>query len=259
MSLISYLSPFRIYREFFFKPVQSFAYDQYKGYKKKTGAGINSVKELVYRAGIVAVFLSAILWISIFMYVIFYYTYMPNVTHVRPVHLQFKSCEEHMGICSFPSAHVQLTRRSHMLMASQPYRNLPVTDAYVELQSRFAQVYACELHIQAHFTGLRYVMFHWPNISALIDAYVELQSRFAQVYACELHIQAHFTGLRYVMFHWPNISALIDAYVELQSQVYACELHIQAHFTGLRYVMFHWPNISALIGKRSHMAQGAII
>ncbi|KAI5633452.1 putative adipose-regulatory protein (Seipin) domain-containing protein [Phthorimaea operculella] len=47
---------------------------------------------------------------------------MPNVTHVRPVHLQFKSCEENMGICSFPSAHVQLTKRSHMLMAAQPYR-----------------------------------------------------------------------------------------------------------------------------------------
>ncbi|KAJ2943149.1 hypothetical protein O0L34_g18858 [Tuta absoluta] len=56
------------------------------------------------------------------MYVVFYYTYMPNVTHVRPVHLQFKSCEENMGICSFPSAHVQLTKRSHMLMAAQPYR-----------------------------------------------------------------------------------------------------------------------------------------
>lgn len=27
-----------------------------------------------------------------------------------------------MGICSFPSAHVQLTRRSNMLMPSQPYR-----------------------------------------------------------------------------------------------------------------------------------------
>ncbi|KAI5633453.1 putative adipose-regulatory protein (Seipin) domain-containing protein [Phthorimaea operculella] len=48
------------------------------------------------------------------------------------------------------------------------FRNIPVTDAYVELQSRWAQVYACELHIEAHFQGLRYVMFHWPKISAAI-------------------------------------------------------------------------------------------
>ncbi|KAJ2943148.1 hypothetical protein O0L34_g18857 [Tuta absoluta] len=47
-------------------------------------------------------------------------------------------------------------------------QNIPVTDAYVELQSRWAQVYACELHIEAHFQGLRYVMFHWPKISAAI-------------------------------------------------------------------------------------------
>lgn len=90
MSLLGYVNPFRIYREFFLRPAQSFAYNQYKDYKKKTDAGISSVKELVYRAGVITVFLSAILWISIFMYVIFHYTYMPNVTHVRPVHLQFK-------------------------------------------------------------------------------------------------------------------------------------------------------------------------
>ncbi|GBP26294.1 Seipin [Eumeta japonica] len=47
-------------------------------------------------------------------------------------------------------------------------QNLPVTDAYVELQSRFAQVYKCELHIDAHFTGLRYFMFNWPKFSALV-------------------------------------------------------------------------------------------
>lgn len=72
------------------KPVQAFLFKQYSGYKEKTDKGLSSARELLYRAGIVTVFLTAILWISIFMYVIFYYTYMPNVTHVRPVHLQFK-------------------------------------------------------------------------------------------------------------------------------------------------------------------------
>lgn len=90
MSVLNYVSPFRIYKEYVIKPIQVFILRQYSGYKKKTDAGLSSAKELLYRAGIVTVFLTAILWISIFMYVIFYYTYMPNVTHVRPVHLQFK-------------------------------------------------------------------------------------------------------------------------------------------------------------------------
>ena len=90
MAVIAYLNPFKVFRDFIRQPIESFVNDQYTGYKKKTNESITSVKELLYRAGVVAVLLSAILWISIFFYVIFYYTYMPNVTHVRPVHLQFK-------------------------------------------------------------------------------------------------------------------------------------------------------------------------
>lgn len=33
-----------------------------------------------------------------------------------------------MGVCSFPSAHVQLTKRTHMLMPAQPYRVRLVLD-----------------------------------------------------------------------------------------------------------------------------------
>lgn len=79
-----------MFREFVRRPVEAFIQQQYLGYKKRTEKGINSIKEILFRAGIITVFVSAILWLSIFMYVVFYYTYMPNVTHMRPVHLQFK-------------------------------------------------------------------------------------------------------------------------------------------------------------------------
>lgn len=42
----------------------------------------------------------------------------------------------------------------------------PVTDVYVEIQSKQIQFYSVSLHITAHFTGLRYIMFHWPILSA---------------------------------------------------------------------------------------------
>lgn len=42
------------------------------------------------------------------------------------VYLQFvcvyRSCEEQLGACSFPSAHVQLTKRNQILMSAQPYK-----------------------------------------------------------------------------------------------------------------------------------------
>ncbi|KAL4706119.1 hypothetical protein ACJJTC_012918 [Scirpophaga incertulas] len=47
-------------------------------------------------------------------------------------------------------------------------QRLPVTDAYVELQSRHVQVYASELQVQAHFGGLRHFMYNWPKLAAIL-------------------------------------------------------------------------------------------
>lgn len=44
----------------------------------------------------------------------------------------------------------------------------PVTDVYVEIQSKVIEFYSVTLHITAHFTGLRYIMFHFPVLSALV-------------------------------------------------------------------------------------------
>lgn len=48
------------------------------------------------------------------------------------------------------------------------FQNHPVTDIYVEIQSRHIELYSAVLHIHAHFTGLRYLMFHWPVLSAIV-------------------------------------------------------------------------------------------
>jgi seipin len=44
----------------------------------------------------------------------------------------------------------------------------PVTEVYVEIQSRNIEFYSVQLHVTAHFTGLRYIMFHWPILSACV-------------------------------------------------------------------------------------------
>lgn len=44
----------------------------------------------------------------------------------------------------------------------------PVTDVFVEIQSKEIQFYSVTLHITAHLTGLRYIMFHWPMLSGSI-------------------------------------------------------------------------------------------
>lgn len=47
----------------------------------------------------------------------------------------------------------------------------PVTDVFVEIQSKQIQFYSVTLHITAHFTGLRYIMFHWPIMSACLGEF----------------------------------------------------------------------------------------
>lgn len=50
----------------------------------------------------------------------------------------------------------------------------PVTDVFVEIQSQNIQFYSVTLHITAHFSGLRYIMFHWPILSATIGNKTQL-------------------------------------------------------------------------------------
>lgn len=47
-------------------------------------------------------------------------------------------------------------------------QNHPVTDVLVVIQSRHIEFYSARIMITAHLSGLRYLMFHWPILSALI-------------------------------------------------------------------------------------------
>ncbi|XP_060519598.1 seipin isoform X2 [Cylas formicarius] len=44
----------------------------------------------------------------------------------------------------------------------------PVTDLYVEVQSKHIEIYSAKFSINAEFSGLRYVMFNWPIFSATL-------------------------------------------------------------------------------------------
>lgn len=43
-----------------------------------------------------------------------------------------------------------------------------VTDVHIEIQSRQIEVYSANFLIAAEFSGLRYFMFNWPVVSAVL-------------------------------------------------------------------------------------------
>ena len=157
-----------------------------------------------------------------------------------------------IGPCSFPQAHVLLTRKQQLLMVGQPYRisvNIDMPES--EQNLRLGMFMVCaemrdqRTHLRNH--ACRTAMLHYRSnlartISTLVmsplivlglkeetqqipievfssyeddqenpvtDVFVEIQSRQIQFYSVTLHITAHFSGLRYIMFHWPILSASI--------------------------------------------------
>ena len=78
----------------------------------------------------------------------------------------------------------------------------PVTDVYVEIQSKVLEFYAVTLHITAHFTGLRYIMFNYPVLSATIGVGTNLM---LILLICVM-----------IWYHWNDTEWVEDAQGKLQ-------------------------------------------
>ena len=221
----------------------------------------------IHSATFASVFVILLIWASIFMYITFYFLYIPSLDLSRAIHLQFDSdCDQaHLQRsasshnphkCSLPHAVVPLSQyRSPTLFAKgQQYRirvdmvipdspvnrdqgmfmvRLTLTDAQerkIITSSRPSMLTYRSLPVKlihtffswpAYLTGLKresedmqvplieeYVDGTRPNHGPAATARVELVARDLQVYSSSLIIQAHLTGLRYYMVHWPILTAL---------------------------------------------------
>lgn len=98
-------------------------------------------------------------------------------------------------------------------------RNHPVTDVYIEIQSHKIQFYSVTLQITADFTGLRYIMFNYPWMSAAVGGF-----QFYLLYFIENMIKKSsiFTGvstnLVFILiililswYHWSDTAWIKDA------------------------------------------------
>jgi seipin len=58
--------------------------------QKTVDSTVDNLRDVFLRGGALVLLGTVVLWISVFIYVAFYYAYMPAVSHARPVHLQFQ-------------------------------------------------------------------------------------------------------------------------------------------------------------------------
>lgn len=243
----------------------------FNNYRQRTANNVQEIRELFVKGGVVALVAAFILWIAIFLYVAFYYAYMPSISHVRPVHLQFKSCEANKGICSsstthipntgicsFPTAHVQLTKRQQLLMIGQQYKiylnlEMPESPANQNLGMFMVCVQLHDKENQLVNNACRSTMLHYR--SYLLHTLTTLVFSPMMVFGHKEEKQNIVLEL-FADFEEDQNHPVTDIYVEIQSrhvELYSATLHICAHFTGIRYFMFHWPVLAAAVGITSNL------
>ncbi|XP_049784629.1 seipin isoform X1 [Schistocerca serialis cubense] len=245
------LAPFRWYRRNVVDKILEAIYSRLRN-------KIDNTSEVVLKAGVGAAVLSVIIWTSVFLYVAFYYTYMPSISHTRPVHFQFDSCVEKRGICSYPSAKVQLTRKQSLLMVGQQYKmSLNIEMPESPVNKRLGMFMAC---VHLYDRGAEFIskscksgMLHYrsPLLQTLSTVVLSPLLIFGSKEEKQIITLEMFSDLEDDQVH-----PVTDIFVELQTrhiELYSATLNINARFTGLRYLMYNWPVLSAIIGISSNM------
>ncbi|KAJ1521444.1 hypothetical protein ONE63_003113 [Megalurothrips usitatus] len=228
--------------------------------KAETGVqqGVENVRLLSFRGGLVGLLTALVVWVSIFLYIAFYYAYMPSIAHVRPIHVEFEACRDGKGLCSFPTAHIQLTKRHQLLMAGQPYKifvQLEMPESPVNKKLGMFMVCA-SLQVRSGnevSKACRSAMLHYR--SPLLETLTTLTMSPLLVLGQTEEKQSVTVEL-FSDFEEDENQPITDVRVEVQTrfvELYSATMLIHAHLTGLRYLMFHWPILSAAVGISSNL------
>lgn len=218
-------------------------------------------RRTLLRAAILFCVLVLLLWISIFLYGSFYYSYMPTVSFATPVHFYYRTdCDPSDSVlCSFPTANISLLKngKDQVMMSGQAYRislELEMPESPVNEQlGMFMVKMACYTKDGTVMTSVaRSTMLHYHSnllqtMNTLLFSPLLLTGLSEQKQLIEVEL---FPDFRLDIYQ-PAVGAVI----EIQSrrvQIYSAQLRIHAYFTGIRYLLYNFPVTSAIIGVGSN-------
>lgn len=210
---------------------------------------------MLYKCLLFTLTSTVVVWLSVFLYGTFYYSYMPAVSHVKPVHFQFRSCHYHDGPCSFPSANITLIKKGHdqLLMRGQQYKVYLELDMPESPQNQKVGMFMVKIDFYARkgevvYSSSRSAMLHYKSsllntLSTVLFSPLMLLGSLEEKQLLKIELFDYYEEDP----RKPSIGAYLEI-LNQNVQIYSASLHIYAHFTGLRYLMFHWPLLSALTG-----------
>ncbi|KAL1789261.1 seipin isoform X1 [Sigmodon hispidus] len=225
-------------------------------------------RRLLLQFGVLFCTILLLLWVSVFLYGSFYYSYMPTVSHLSPVHFYYRTdCDsDTASLCSFPVANVSLVKsgRDRVLMYGQPYRvtlelELPESPVNQNLGMFLVTVSCYTRGGRIISTSSRSVMLHYRShllqmLDTLVFSSLLLFGFAEQKQLLEVELYSDYRENSYV----PTTGAVIEIHSK-RIQMYGAHLRIHAHFTGLRYLLYNFPMTCAFVGVASNFTFLSVI
>ncbi|XP_045153177.1 seipin [Echinops telfairi] len=225
-------------------------------------------RKLLLQFGVLLCTVLLLLWVSVFLYGSFYYSYMPTVSHLSPVHFYYRTdCDSSTSsLCSFPVANVSLAKngRDRVLMYGQPYRitlelDLPESPVNQDLGMFLVTISCYTRGGRVISTSSRSVMLHYRSdllqtLDTLVFSSLLLLGFAEQKQLLDVELYADYRENSYV----PTTGVLIEVHSK-RIQMYGAYLRIHAHFTGLRYLLYNFPMTCAFVGVASNFTFLSVI
>lgn len=220
-------------------------------------------RRTLFQAAVLLCVLVLLLWVSVFLYGSFYYSYMPTVSFSTPVHFYYTSdCDaSESRLCSFPMANISFMKndRDQVMAYGQPYRislelEMPESPVNEQLGMFMVKMMCYTKGGKTVSSSGRSTMLHYRSsllqtLSTFLFSPLFLTGMSEQKQLIEIEL---FPGYKTNAYE-PTIGAVI----EIQSkrvQVYSSQLRIHAYFTGIRYILYNFPLTSAVIGVATNFA-----
>ncbi|XP_023650879.2 seipin-like [Paramormyrops kingsleyae] len=225
-------------------------------------------RRTLLRVAVLLCVLALELWVAVFLYGSFYYSYVPSASFATPVHIYYGTdCDSPgSGLCSFPMANVSLLRngRDQVMTYGQPYRislelEMPESPANQQLGMFMVRMSCYSKEGQTVSSVARSAMLQYR--SSLLQVLDTLA--FSPLLLLGLREQKQSVDVELFSDYWENsYQPTLGSLIEIQSrqiQIYAAQLRIHAHFTGIRYFLYNFPKTSAVLGVASNLAFISVI
>ncbi|XP_053487531.1 BSCL2 lipid droplet biogenesis associated, seipin, like [Ictalurus furcatus] len=225
-------------------------------HKVTTGLGLRIKQKVVHTASILCM-LQLLILLAIFLYVSFYYSFMPTAIFVTPVHFHYRTLSD--SVCSFPVANFSLLTncQKQVMTPGQPYQitldlEMPESPTNMEL-GMFLVKMSCYSHEgQTVHTSMQTTMLHYRSyLLQTLETLMFLPLMLMGVIEQKQHVPVELYSSYIDSSYKPTVGAIIEIHSH-QVQIYKAQLYIYAHFRGIRYVLYHFPFTSAVVGVVSN-------